>query len=104
MKRYACALVILIFLNLAGCGNSRDIPLSERYPGPWQEDFNMGITKALAAKGICDCGQYKYRESSRDKGEYLVYCTRDGSNWTAYLVWPSIGEVTGPHTPDPSLQ
>lgn len=77
--------------------------LSERYPGPWQEDFNLGISKALAGKKIRGCGQYKFRESSMDKKEYLVYCTRDGNDWLAYLVWPNIGSVTGPHAPDPSL-
>lgn len=105
MKHFACPLVILGFLAVVvGCGNSRDITLGERYPGPWREDFEAGISKALASKDIHDCGQYKYRESLVNSGEYLVYCTRDGNNWTAYLVWANIGEVTGPHTPDPSLQ
>lgn len=103
MKRFAYALVILGFLAVAGCGKSRDIPLSERYPSPWQEDLNMDITKALASKDIRGCGWYKYRESSNNRGEYLVYCTSDGSNWTGYLVWANTGDVIGPHTPDPTL-
>lgn len=104
MKRFIYVLISIGFLNLAGCGNSLDTPLSERYSGSWQEDFNLAITKTFVAKGISDCGQYKFRESSKDRGEYLVYCTSDGNNWTAYLVWPNISEVTGPYTLDPSLQ
>lgn len=103
MKHFTHALVLIGFLAAASCGKSRDIPLSERYPGPWREDFNMGITKALASKEVRGCGQYKYRESRNDRGEYLVYCTRDGNNWTAYLVWENTGDVTGPHTSDLSL-
>lgn len=104
MKKHTQLLILLSFLAVTGCGKSRDIPLSERYPGPWREDFNLGITKALASKDIRGCGQYKYRESRNDKGEYLVHCTRDGNNWTAYLVWANTGSVTGPHAPDISLK
>ena len=104
INRFIYALISIAFLNLAGCGNSLDTPLSERYSGSWQEDFDLGITKTLVAKGVSGCGQYKFRESSKDRGEYLVYCTNDGNNWTAYLVWPNISEVTGPHALDPSLQ
>jgi hypothetical protein len=103
MKQHVYALIIFCFINLVGCNNPREIPLSERYSGSWQEEFNIGISKLLVSKKISGCGQYKFRESSIDKNEYLVYCTSDGSNWAAYIVWPNIGEVTGPHTPDPSL-
>lgn len=103
MKRFTYALILFGFLAVAGCGKSRDLPLSERYPAPWREDFNVGITKAIASKGISGCGQYKYRESSTDKGEYLVHCAHDGNNWNAYLVWANTGSVTGPHAPDLSL-
>lgn len=104
MNKLTKVIGILCLVALAGCGESREISLSERYPGPWREDFNMGITKTLASNNVGGCGQYKYRESIKDRGEYLVYCTRDGSNWVAYLVWPNIGKLTGPHTPDTSLK
>jgi len=83
---------------------TQELSLSERYPGPWREEFNPSITKALAAKRVGGCGQYKYRKSTKDGEEYLVYCTADGRNWSAYLVWPAIEEVTGPHLPDPTLR
>jgi len=81
-----------------------EIPLSERYPGPWREEFHVGITKALASKAIRGCGQYKYRESSKDRGEFLVHCTGDGKFWTAYFVWPNTEGVMGPYQPDPTLR
>lgn len=83
---------------------AREIPLSERYPAPWREDFHVGITKALALKAIRGCGQYKYRESSKDQNEFLVHCTGDGKSWTAYFVWPATEGVMGPYQPDPTLQ
>ena len=83
---------------------SRELPLAERYPAPWREDFHVGISKALASKEIRGCGQYKYRESSKDRNEFLVHCTGDGKFWVAYFVWPTTGGVMGPHSPDPSLQ
>lgn len=92
----------LLFVGLAGCAPS-DIPLNVRYPGPWREDFNLNISKALGAKSVSGCGQYKFRESSRDSGEYLVYCTRDGASWVSYVVWTKTGAVLGPNSPDGSL-
>ena len=79
--------------------------LSERYPGPWRDDFNTGISRALAKNKIRGCGEYKYRPSSNDHNEYLVRCTRDGVNWSSYIVWVGIDndKVMGPHKPDPSL-
>lgn len=74
-----------------------EVALLERYPGPWTEDMNIPISRALVKNSIRGCGEYKYRPSNRDKGEFLVYCTRDGQNWEAYLVWTSAGKVTGPH-------
>jgi len=95
--------VVAMFVGLVGC-DQRDMPLRERYPGPWQEEFHLGITKALGSKSIRGCGQYKYRESSKNLNEYLVYCTADGTNWTVYVVWPNTGGVIGPNAPDPTLQ
>ena len=78
--------------------------LAEMYPGPWHHEFNLGITKALAKKQISGCGEYKYRTHKSSSNEYLVYCTRDGSHWTAYLVWDLIGKVMGPYQTDPSVE
>ncbi|MGY6127027.1 hypothetical protein ACW9YV_16505 (plasmid) [Paraburkholderia strydomiana] len=79
------------------------VTVAERYPAPWHDDFNLEISKSLAWNKVQGCGEFKYRASSRDKDEYLVYCTANGSTWTAYLVWTAIHKVTGPLKPDPSL-
>ena len=104
MKLSLYVLLVTIILVISSSGQSQNISLAERYPGPWQEDFNIGITKALASQQIRGCGEYKYRESSKNKGEYLIYCTSDGKRWVAYLVWVNIGKITGPHTIDPLLK
>lgn len=69
---------------------------AERYPGPWNETFSAPIAKALVGKQIRGCGEFKHRESALNRGEFLVYCTRDGSNWVSYIVWDRTGEVMGP--------
>lgn len=102
MKKLAWYISAVAFTIVAGCGQE-NISLSERYSGPWQEDFHTGITRVLAQNNIRNCGQYKYRESSKDRNEFLVYCTADGGNWIAYIVWPNTGGIVGPNYPDPNL-
>lgn len=102
-------LVVLVHLSLVGLlilvpSTSQAQPLAERYESAWRTDFHTGITQALIANNVRGCGEYKYRESRKDRGEYLVYCTRDGKMWTAYLVWASIKKVMGPYPPDPSIK
>ncbi|VWD62332.1 hypothetical protein BCO71033_06743 [Burkholderia contaminans] len=80
------------------------VTVAERYPAPWREDFNLEISKSLAWNKVRGCGEFKYRASSQDQDEYLVYCTADGSMWTAYLVWTAIHKVMGPLKPDASIQ
>lgn len=84
-------------------GCSPEPTMSGRYPGPWIEDFNIDITKVLMANNVRTCGQYKYRKSSRDEGEYLVYCTTNGMRWSAFTVWVPIGNVMGPNPTDPAI-
>lgn len=83
-----------------------DTPKGPKYETAWRQDLHIGISKALVAKGIMSCGQYKYKRDlnvgTEDAGEFLVHCTSDGEKWVAYLVWPAIGEVTGPFEPDPA--
>lgn len=104
MKLSLFVLLISAILVISSPAKSQNISLSERYPEPWQEDVSISITKTLASQQIRGCGEYKYRESSRNKGEYLVHCTNDGKKWVAYLVWTKIGKITGPHAIDPSLK
>ena len=89
---------------LAGsCSKEPELSMAQMYPGPWREEFDLSITKALAVNNIKGCGQYMYRAHYRQKGEYLVYCTGDGKFWTSYLVWAPTERVMGPYPPDPTI-
>ncbi len=77
--------------------------IAQKYPGPWVYDFNTPITTALVGADVSGCGIYRYRVSRESSSEFLVYCSSDNENWTAYLVWPNIEKVMGPYPPDPSL-
>lgn len=98
--------VLLMALLAAGAAVPKEgtLRLAERYPGPWRLDFYGGITQTLISNGVRGCGEYKWRESSHDRGEYLVYCSRDGKRWLVYLIWPNTGKVNGPHEADTSLR
>lgn len=73
------------------------------YEMVWHDDMNAGISQALAANGVSGCGQYKYKKGLKFSGEFAVYCTRDGSNWSLYLVWVPSNKVQGPHAAELSL-
>ncbi|WP_143482089.1 hypothetical protein [Pseudomonas congelans] len=98
MKKLLCGLILM--MPIAGYSET----VEEMYPAPWLERFNADINKALASSQIRGCGQYRYRVSTRSSSEFLVYCSRDGKNWLAYMVWPKISKVLGPYQPDPDLQ
>ena len=68
--------------------------MGEAKPIEWSEDFSPEISRTLAAKGISGCGQYRFH--SAGAGEYVVQCTRDGSTWVEYRVFPRTGDVIGP--------
>ncbi|MGZ5988815.1 MAG: hypothetical protein ACXWLC_09495 [Rhizomicrobium sp.] len=36
------------------------------------------------------------RQSPRNPGEYLLYCTRDEKLWTSWRVQPAANKVRGP--------
>jgi hypothetical protein len=79
------------------------VPVTQRYPGPWREETIPAITIALVANHVQGCGDLRWRASVSDRGEYLVICSADGENWTAYIVWISSKRVQGPFQPDSSL-
>ena len=61
----------------------------------WNTEFNPDITRALAAKDISGCGQYRWMCDAYN--ECIVQCTRDGVTWRDYWVWPRTGGVDGPY-------
>lgn len=99
----AIAIAIAITTGLTACDTS-EIPsheqsMSELYPGPWRDEFNIPISRTFVQNDVTGCGQYKYRASSESPAEYLVHCSRDGKKWTAYIVWSRIEELMGPYDP-----
>lgn len=87
-------------LVLSGCGPEKS--MAEQFPGPWIDDVDLTITRVLIKHKVTGCGQYSWREHVNNRvkndpyGEYLVYCTRDGANWTAVLVWAGTERIAGP--------
>ena len=78
-------------LGVFGC---EDAP-SDRYPEPWIDGASPGITRVLNSHSIQNCANIAYRPSNISEGpldpqgEFLVYCSADGANWTAWVVFPA---------------
>lgn len=84
----------------------RQIPrqeLADDYLGPWRSNAPSNIIRTLISNNVRGCGEFQYKPSDRNSGEYLVYCTPDGRNWAAYIVWPNIDRISGPAHPDPKI-
>lgn len=71
-------------------------PVAGRFPGAWSTAPDSAISAVIVGNGITGCGEYRHKQDGARSGEYLVQCSRDGSNWRSYLVWPAIGKATGP--------
>lgn len=99
MKSKVLLLASVLFVGQA----MAETDLSVKYPGPWQDNYDQRITKTLVVNGITGCGEYKFKEDAKKSKSYVVYCSRDGKNWLAYIVWAASEKVMGPFPPDPSL-
>ena len=79
-------------LFLTGCEPSP----SDRFPGPWIEERSAGIDRVLGDHNVSGCEHFAYRPSNVStgpldpRGDFLVYCSADGSNWTGYIVRPGL--------------
>lgn len=91
-----CSLALLGLTCLLGTADARPMLLpSERFPGPWLE-VTQDIRDILTLNKVSACSQAAGRESSRNPGEYLLYCTSDEKLWTSWRVQPAAGTVRGP--------
>jgi len=91
-----CSLALLGLTCLLGTADARPMLLSsERFPGPWLE-VTQEIRDILTLNKVSACSQAVGRESSRNLGEYLLYCTSDEKLWTSWRVQPATGSVRGP--------
>ena len=90
------SLGLLGVMWLLGTADARPVPLpSEQFPGPWLE-VPQEVRDFLTLNKISACSQAAGRESSRNPGEYLLYCTSDEKLWTSWRVQPAARAVRGP--------
>jgi hypothetical protein len=72
---YHCSLTLLGLTCLLSTADARPmLLLSEQFPGPWLE-VAQEIRDVLALNKVSACSQAAGRKSSRNPGEYLLYCT-----------------------------
>lgn len=89
-------------LLLAACAPGEP-PLTEQFPGDWQQDEHSGITQALTRNGVSDCYEMRYKQNTTDPQQYRVRCSRDDSAWQAYTVWVDSNDISGPYPAEPAL-
>ena len=92
-KKTIAAAALALCLSACSSGPS--------YPGEWRSSgpaFDK-IAVALGKEHIQGCGEFYYKlaDGDEDSGEALVYCTTDGENWEAYLVFYLTGSVMHVH-------
>ena len=93
---YHCSFALLGLTCLLRTADARPmLLLSEQFPGPWLE-VTQEIRDVLVLNRVSACSQAAGRQSSRNPGEYLLYCTRDGKLWTSWRVQPATQRVRGP--------
>ena len=91
---FRCGLTLLGLTCLLGTADARPKP-SEQFPGPWLE-VTQEVRDVLALNKVSACSQAVGRQSSRNSGEYLLYCTTDEKLWTSWLVQSATHKVCGP--------
>jgi hypothetical protein len=91
-----CSLTLLGLACLLGTADARsELVLSAQFPGPWLE-VTQEVRDLLALSKVSACNQAAGRESSRNPGEYLLYCTSDEKIWTSWRVHLAAHTVRGP--------
>ena len=66
---------------------------ADEFPGPWGEVGFRDVAITLGRSQIRGCGEFATRRQRNEPNRFLVYCTRDGENWTAHLVDVSTQQV-----------
>lgn len=77
--------------------------MAKMYPGPWRTETNIDVVKTLVKNKVQGCGELAWRQAASGSKEFLVYCSRDGRTWTAYLAFTAVQNTMGPYQPDPAL-
>jgi len=93
---YRCSLALLGLTFFLGTADARPMLFpSEQFPGPWLE-VTQEVRDLLTLKKVSACSQAAGRESSRNPGEYLLYCTSDEKLWTSWRAQPAARSIRGP--------
>lgn len=92
---YHCSLALLGLTCLLSTADARPLLVSEQFSGPWLE-VTQEIRDVLTLNKVSACSQAAGRESSRNPGEYLLYCTSDEKLWTSWRVQSAARTVRGP--------
>lgn len=97
VSRLLKVMALTALLSMAGCKDEKSF--AEHYPGPWKDEPKIELVRLLVAQGARGCGEFWWRTRDGETGqhaEYLVYCSRDGKTWKAWLLWPGTGKASGP--------
>ena len=89
--------IIFLILSFSSCGDSK-----VEYEKQWNDKTNIEITRTLIKYNIQGCGQYKYKREIHSDHEYLLRCTRNGKDWTEYIVFGLTEVLMGPYKMDPN--
>jgi hypothetical protein len=97
LTAFVCfGLTLLGLTGLPGPANAgQELLPSEQFPGPWFE-ITQEIRDVLVLNKVSACSQAVGRQSSRNSGEYLLYCTTDETLWTSWRVRSATHKVYGP--------
>ena len=87
---------VMLVASLCSKQEAKAPSMAAQYPGPWRNEFNLEMARALVKNHVRGCGEYQYRHAAASSNEFLLYCSRDGVAWSAYLLWLPSGEVMGP--------
>ena len=96
-KRLSCysqIFPVLLLLTSAADARSKISP-SDEYPGPWLE-VSQEIREILTRNNVSACTQAAGRRSSKNPGEFPLYCTGDERAWTSWRVEPATRRLHGP--------
>ena len=90
-----CSLAILLTCLIDTVDARPMLSPAEQFPGPWLE-VTQEIRDILTSNKVSACSRAAGRESLRNPGEYLLYCTSDEKRWTSWRVQPAARTVRGP--------
>lgn len=91
-------LIIILYLGYWERNYNKSVPFDLNFDPKWKSSTEapIGVARTFVKNQNKGCGEFFIRESIYNKGEYLVACTRDGKNWTYYIVYSSIEKALGP--------